>query len=398
MSDYSSEIRETGEELSKNEISINLKFGIHNLNPCFLFLDDENDKNIDIKKNCDENIKIKDKLFFLDEIINDKEKFNYKDLNGIECFDTESEITKNDEAQEINFIKRNSLLNGILTNFSSKTSLQSTKEIYDIKFHKINKDYSKSLDSNNCLNTIGDEINLDKTINSIKKENIDILKLVNVSHLLEYQSNSNSTLLPSLNNSSKITYFKADSLDNRTNYDSNGLLRGGNIDALIILATSSSCFIAPHHRLTKMKNSNNNQSLINNNITADIKSNTNIRNVNNRSNFMFQEAFLTTYRAFIKPLDLINKLIFRYRLFSNQNMVKMKKISYYIDSSNELKAKNYKFENNERFDLNRSKLIFKSNRTTKLIAINCLTFLVRVVDEIRYFISILISNPLKLKF
>lgn len=32
--------------------------------------------------------------------------------------------------------------------------------------------------------------------------------------------------------------------------------------------------------------------------------------------FVYQEAFLTTYRTFISPSDLVNKLIHRYTFFS----------------------------------------------------------------------------------
>ena len=33
--------------------------------------------------------------------------------------------------------------------------------------------------------------------------------------------------------------------------------------------------------------------------------------------FLFQEAFLTTYRTFINPMELINKLIYRHKKFTN---------------------------------------------------------------------------------
>ena len=36
-----------------------------------------------------------------------------------------------------------------------------------------------------------------------------------------------------------------------------------------------------------------------------------------KNDFLFQEAFLTTYRTFINPLELINKLIYRYNKFTN---------------------------------------------------------------------------------
>ena len=56
-------------------------------------------------------------------------------------------------------------------------------------------------------------------------------------------------------------------------------LRGGTIDALVVLAT---------HTI--------------------------------KNDFLYQEAFLTTYRTFITTLDLVEKLVFRYRYFGDQSV------------------------------------------------------------------------------
>jgi len=42
---------------------------------------------------------------------------------------------------------------------------------------------------------------------------------------------------------------------------------------------------------------------------------------------MYQEAFLATYRMFISPADLINKLLYRYNHFSKISDSQKKKIA-----------------------------------------------------------------------
>lgn len=395
-------LSENDEEFNKNEKNIGLKFGLQISKPHFLFYNDQDDgskENYEQEiKDSDSSTRINENLLLLDKIISDdiydKEKFNYFDLirNENLNFDTASENAKFDEDEEANLINRNSILNGLLESFSSEASLPTkSKNTEKITiFDKIDKSFSKSLDLNNFLNEQNNQNSLDKLKFINKNDNNDILKLINVTHLLEYQSQSNSRS-SSLKNSSKLSYFKPNCyFDNRINSNSNNLLRGGNVDALIILATSSACFIAPNHKVNKIKKCNINSRIATNNTTINVESNTNIKNINSRSNFMFQEAFLTTYRAFIQPIDLINKLIYRYRLFSNKKLIKLNNITDFIDPLNEFKAKNYDFENNARFDLSRLNLILKKNRIAKLISINCLTFLIRVVDEIRYEINILV--------
>ncbi|XP_013420266.1 rap guanine nucleotide exchange factor 1 isoform X3 [Lingula anatina] len=46
-----------------------------------------------------------------------------------------------------------------------------------------------------------------------------------------------------------------------------------------------------------------------------------------KHDFMYQEAFLTTYRTFISPDDLINKLLYRYQKFANMSDTGKKRLS-----------------------------------------------------------------------
>ena len=43
--------------------------------------------------------------------------------------------------------------------------------------------------------------------------------------------------------------------------------------------------------------------------------------------FLYQEAFLTTYRTFISAKDLIDKLLYRYGHFSRMSDIKKKRLS-----------------------------------------------------------------------
>lgn len=74
-------------------------------------------------------------------------------------------------------------------------------------------------------------------------------------------------------------------------------IRGGHPDALIIHATKA-------HKKGK---SYNRLIIITNVLSSD----------NRLSDFVYEEAFLTTYRTFMTPLELIQKLCYRYEKFSN---------------------------------------------------------------------------------
>lgn len=43
--------------------------------------------------------------------------------------------------------------------------------------------------------------------------------------------------------------------------------------------------------------------------------------------FMYQEAFLTTYRTFVSPHELIDKLLYRYNRFAHKREMSKKRLS-----------------------------------------------------------------------
>lgn len=45
------------------------------------------------------------------------------------------------------------------------------------------------------------------------------------------------------------------------------------------------------------------------------------------ADFMYQEAFLTTYRTFLPPEDLIGKLLYRYNKFAGVKDISKKRLS-----------------------------------------------------------------------
>jgi hypothetical protein len=213
------------------------------------------------------------------------------------------------------------------------------------------------------------------------------------------------------------------------------LLRGGHIDALVVLATSSNLSI---HTTTirRTLNSNSNHSLetatnkqqqqqntlssssssmstcspqgsfrlqstnkdqLNNTTTTTTTLTYNSNSNNNKNNFLFQEAFLTTYRTIIEPIELCNKLIYRYRKFAK---FKNDSTANTTTTTNNQEPSNVDSNNNnigflittsggggvgfcdDRFDLNRLKITNKCNRMAKLAARNSLTLLVRVLDDL----------------
>ena len=96
----------------------------------------------------------------------------------------------------------------------------------------------------------------------------------------------------------------------------------------------------------------------------------------NKVNFLYQEAFLTTYRTILEPFDLINKLIQRYRLFVSSN----------ANHTNMFNCTNKNKDNlscaDEKFDFNRLRLMNKQTKMRASAARNSLALLVRVVDDL----------------
>ncbi|RNA20609.1 rap guanine nucleotide exchange factor 1-like isoform X5 [Brachionus plicatilis] len=177
-----------------------------------------------------------------------------------------------------------------------------------------------------------------------------ILTLLDVGHLLEYQS------------SSTISSPHAVSLPN------SAVLRGGEIDALIVLATSAnSSVIAP-------PNNHSGHSLTTGSMGKDKAG----------ANFLFQEAFLTTYRTILEPMDLIKKLIFRYRSFTKKNDLNnnMDRGEHSLERT-KANRRSYEIEYNDKFDLNRLKSNIRLNKMTSSAIRNSLTLMVRVLDGLR---------------
>lgn len=182
--------------------------------------------------------------------------------------------------------------------------------------------------------------------NSMKNHDLNVLSLLDVTHLLEYQSSS-SISTSSLSNTNPV------SLPNSS------ILRGGDMDALIVLATSasSSVIAAP--------------ATLNNNSSHSLQTANPSTYLNAHTNFLFQEAFLTTYRTILEPIDLIKKLICRYRLFAKSNP-NQNQLSQQINKN--------QIEYNDKFDLNRLKSNIKISKMTASAVRNSLTLLVRVLD------------------
>jgi len=100
-----------------------------------------------------------------------------------------------------------------------------------------------------------------------------------------------------------------------------------------------------------------------------------------KNNFLFQEAFLTTYRTIIEPVDLINKLIYRYRYFSKCDLRSFGKISTPSRQSTQMDVRQFE-RVDDKFDFNRIKVNIKTNRLASSAAKNSLALLVRVLDDL----------------
>ena len=204
---------------------------------------------------------------------------------------------------------------------------------------------------------------------SLNTESRDVLSLLDVNHLLEYQSQSQLVSTSSLS-----ANFLLNNSNPTHNPSSNtSILRGGHIDALIVLATSpNSSVIAATHSI------NNN---VKANSTSSISSSHNTSFTNgkdNKGNFLYQEAFLTTYRTLLEPIELIDKLIYRYRLFSKYKSKKYNFNANHISKSN----LGEHIDHDEKFDINRLKMNIKYNKMAASAARNSLSLLIRVIDDL----------------
>jgi hypothetical protein len=136
------------------------------------------------------------------------------------------------------------------------------------------KSSNSSLKKTDSSTKLNDTTSISSTCSSsINPNSSGYLSLLEVSNLLEYQANQSSASNLSASNACVNT--------NSANI-SCSLVRGGPIDALIVLATCNSSKI--------------------------------------NQNFLYQEAFLTTYRTMIDSGELVDKLIHRYRIFSHPTL------------------------------------------------------------------------------
>lgn len=213
----------------------------------------------------------------------------------------------------------------------------------------------------------------------------DYLGLLDITHLLEYQAHSQLAT----NGASQLPPPPV---------PASSILRGGHVDALIVLATSAnSTVIAPpppsssssssqtndashhHHHNNAYSshtlNSSSSPAYLSTSL-SHFNNSTTYHQRNKKNSFLFQEAFLTTYRTIIEPIQLIHKLIHRYRLFANKNPT-----ASVVDSggSSSLDEK-LDAVSDEKFDFDR---LNASNRRRKMAfsaTRNSLTLLIRVLD------------------
>ncbi|KAF6026200.1 C3G [Bugula neritina] len=126
------------------------------------------------------------------------------------------------------------------------------------------------------------------------------LDMVDVRDLLVRDDSSDSTSNSSSGAGSKQSAFPS---SKRSSKILSGL-KGGSVDALVIYATHVGkhdlCAVGSFLSLSQ----------------ADLD-----------TDFMYQEAFLTTYRTFLTPEELIDKLLYRYNKFSHAQDVSKKRLS-----------------------------------------------------------------------
>lgn len=373
------------------------------LNPNFLSIDDEEEEDVldleeELKKNLEKTslfIKNNNTSNLEDQVVDDEYDVNdYNDsilnLNSSSIKTITTTTPIDDNAANINdyindtflnldetIIVPNRLKSACLSRSSTdSSSSSSSSSCSSSSTSSVESPYSKLKNSSN--NKIVTESNG-------KENELDVLSLLDVSHLLEYQSHS------SLGSTVSIAH------------SSHNILRGGHIDALIVLATSANSSVLA-------ANTNNGlfSPLTSSSFSGSTSSNGSSRDRINKSNFLFQEAFLTTYRTIIEPIDLINKLIYRYSVFAKYKHDKDgSQRNKYTNQISPISKTNpsgvYDYcanicnvnggstatnstceQLNEKFDLNRLKTNIKTNKMVFSAARNSLTLLVRLIDELGF--------------
>lgn len=300
------------------------------------------------------------------EIINCQEPKLEKDLNPefllIDDDDDEEKLENlNDDvlvvldSKNVASFSSSSVSNSSLS-ILPKLTINDTLNV-DVALNESSLSISQSPVQSNKTDNLQSESSLSESSNISNNSHFspnsqNILSLLDVSHLLEYQSSSS---ISAMSSPQPVTL------------PNSAVLRGGEIDALIVLATSAnSSVIAPP--------ANNSSHSLTSNFIKD----------KTGTNFLFQEAFLTTYRTILEPIDLVKKLIFRYRLFTKKNDLNnnMDKIEQCFEPS-KINRRSYEIEYNDKFDLNRLKSNIRLNKMTSSAVRNSLTLMVRVLDGLR---------------
>ena len=205
----------------------------------------------------------------------------------------------------------------------------------------------------------------------------DYLGLLDITHLLEYQSQSQ--LINGASSTSNMLSSSASANSGST------ILRGGHVDALIVLATSAnSSVIAPPSSTDQHSSSHTLNTSQFSNSALNQFTPYNHHHRNKKSSFLFQEAFLTTYRTIIEPIELVRKLIHRYRLFAKVDNSSTHHSDDATDEDEYVDEKEMIINRDAKFDFNRLDLSNRRHKMAFSATRNSLTLLIRVLDGLEY--------------
>ena len=331
----------------------------------------------------------------LSSLSNRAEKLSVKDQNKLQLGETICEQTQSTLSFSSQTTSPSSLVDQQTTpvvdlfvtdeeNFKLTSSSLVTSPLFvtpNVVPQQSSSSTSSSFSSLSCPNTTATGKTLASFMSAANldpKNSYDVLNLLDVSHLIEYQATTSNPILGAATSALPTPH--------------SNILRGGHIDALIVLATSAQTGVVSAASSVNLKSSANSLGLTTNNnhsasvsnslLNASSNLNSHMDKNNQKNNFLFQEAFLTTYRTIIEPIDLVNKLIYRYRYFSKYSSsaggAASKPLSGTPNWSQFAKI-------DDKFDFNRIKLTAKKNKLAMSAAKNSLALLVRVLDDLGYF-------------
>ena len=244
------------------------------------------------------------------------------------------------------------------------------------------KEESENVSLNNPVEVITEKDEKEKLKRASKNGDgaNDYLGLLDITHLLEYQSQSQ--LINGASSTSNMLSSSASANNGST------ILRGGHVDALIVLATSAnSSVIAPPSSTDQHSSSHtlNTTSQFSNSALNQFTP-YNHHHRNKKSSFLFQEAFLTTYRTIIEPIELVRKLIHRYRLFAKTDNSSTHHSDDATDEDDYVDEKEMIINRDAKFDFNRLDLSNRRHKMAFSATRNSLTLLIRVLDGLEYVI------------